>query len=231
MSRKKKDDVKNSQETIQQLANEFYMNRSKDAYQKLYLRVYWGLKSYLSQKFFNNDMETAEDIVSVVMEKVWTKIDMYDPMKANFSTWLYRIAINDALLYLKGRQKLDKKIVDNDISDLYSNTIIEGGDDSFAVQSEIKLDDKKTYGEVIDDMVDISIKCINKLPDNFKLALTKKIINKKTIDEIAYEKQIKKTTLVNWLYQGRMALKEKIKSEYKDAYENWQMGEENYLAL
>lgn len=235
MSRKKEN--KDKVESIQTLANKFYMSRSKEDFQNLYIRLYWGLKTYISNKFLNNNMEDSDDVVASVMEKIWTKIDMYDPVKANFSTWIYKVAMNDSLLYLKNRNKISSRMVDTDVSDLYSSTLISGNADNFIIQEECdyKVNDdvfeKLTYGEIIDNIYDVSISCINKLPDNYKLALQEKLINKKSIEQIAHDNNIKTTTLVNWLYKGRQALKEMIMTEYKDLYDNYNMGEENYLSM
>lgn len=232
MARLLKKETNKSDKTIQELANAFYFTRSVEDYQNLYNRIHWGLRTYVC-KFIKNNIDDCNDVVVDVLEKIWTKIDMYDPLKAKFSTWLYRVARNEALLYLQGRKKRNNKFYDNDISEIYYGTLTSGGCDTFAVYDKhlfaFEDKDKKTYGEVVDEIYDVSVKCINKLPDNFKLALTEKLINKKTIEQIAYDNQIKKTTLVNWLYQGRQALKEIVKEEYKDLYEDYILGEENYV--
>lgn len=212
---------------IQELANKFFMTRSEEDFQNLYNRMYWSLKAYITKNFIKNNYDDCEDVIIGVLEKVWTKIDLYDPIKANFSTWLYKVAMNDSLLFLKGKSRENNKKYDTDISDLYSSLIAKGGADAFIVQEEKECsinDDlglNKTYYEIVDDFYDASIKCINKLPDNFRLALTEKLINKKSIEQIAYDNQIKKTTIVNWLYQGRQELKKIIKKEHKDLYEDW----------
>ena len=210
MGRKKKEENKD----IQILANKFYMTRSEEDYQNLFNRVYWGLLTYISKNFIKGNFEDCKEVLIGVMEKVWTKIDLYDPLKAQFSTWLYKIAMNDSLLFLKNRSYINNKKYDKDINDLYTITLSKGGCDSFIYQESVNytLDDNKikTYEEVVDDMYDVSISCINKLPDNFKLVLTEQLINKKSIEQIAYDNQIKKTTLVNWLYKGKQVLKEII---------------------
>ena len=224
--------TKEKKKSIQELANEFYMTRSVDSYQRLYDRVHWGLRTYIC-KYIKNNIDDCNDVVVNVLEKVWTKIDMYNPTRANFSTWLYRVARNEALLFVQGRNKTNSKIYDNDISDIYTTTLSANGCEAFMVNDTYNIsltgENKKTYGEIIDEMYDVSVTCINKLPDNFRLALTEKLINKKTIEQIAYDNQIKKTTLVNWLYQGKQALKEIVKEEFKDLYEDYTMGEENYI--
>lgn len=224
--------TKEKKKSIQELANEFYMTRSVDSYQRLYDRVHWGLRTYIC-KYIKNNIDDCNDVVVNVLEKVWTKIDMYNPTRANFSTWLYRVARNEALLFVQGRTKTNSKIYDNDISDIYTTTLSANGCEAFMVNDTYNIsltgENKKTYGEIVDEMYDVSVTCINKLPDNFRLALTEKLINKKTIEQIAYDNQIKKTTLVNWLYQGKQALKEIVKEEFKDLYEDYTMGEEKYI--
>ena len=230
--KKENETIKEKKKSIQELANEFYMTRSVDSYQRLYDRVHWGLRTYIC-KYIKNNIDDCNDVVVNVLEKVWTKIDMYNPTRAKFSTWLYRVARNEALLFVQGRNKISSKIYDNDISDIYTTTLSANGCEAFMVNDTYNIslteESKKTYGEVVDEMYDVSVTCINKLPDNFKLALTEKLINKKTIEQIAYDNQIKKTTLVNWLYQGKQALKEIVKEEFKDLYEDYVMGEEKYM--
>lgn len=230
--KKEKEITKEKKKSIQELANEFYWTRSVDSYQKLYDRIHWGIRTYIC-KYIKNNIDDCNDVVVNVLEKVWTKMDMYDPNRAKFSTWLYRIARNEALLFLQGRSKNNSKIYDNDISDIYTTTLTSNGCEAFMVNDSYNIsltnENKKTYGEIIDEMYDVSVTCINKLPDNFKLALTEKLINKKTIEQIAYDNQIKKTTLVNWLYQGKQALKEIVKEEFKELYEDYTLGEEKYI--
>lgn len=56
-------------------------------------------------------------------------------------------------------------------------------------------------------------------------------MNKKSIEQIAYDNNIKKTTVVNWIYQGRQALKNIIKTEFKELYDDYVLGSENYMSM
>ena len=222
---------------IQDIANKFYLTHSIEDFQNLYLRLHWGLRTYLYK--YLNDIDDCNDVVIGVFEKVWSKIDMYNPSKSNFSTWIYRVARNDALLFLKNKQKISNKCLPKDISDIYSSALVDSSDGAgFDIQDELlcenlfdNLFNKKTYGEIIDEMYDVSISSINKLPEHFKLALTEQLINKKSIEQIAIDNNVKKTTIVNWIYQGRQALKEIIKTDHKNLYEEYAMGKENYSII
>jgi RNA polymerase sigma-70 factor, ECF subfamily len=50
-----------------------------------------------------NDVQDAEDITQTVFLKAYEKLDRYDP-EYKFFSWLYRIAVNEALTFLKRRQ-------------------------------------------------------------------------------------------------------------------------------
>ena len=101
MSKEKK------QASIQTIANKFYLTHSIQDFQDLYMRMHWGIRTYLYK--YLNDVDDCNDVTIGVFEKVWTKMDMYEPTKSNFSTWLYRVARNDALLFLKNKQKTSQK--------------------------------------------------------------------------------------------------------------------------
>lgn len=219
--------------SIQTIANKFYLTHSIQDFQDLYMRMHWGIRTYLFK--YLNDVDDCNDVTIGVFEKVWTKMDMYEPTKSNFSTWLYRVARNDALLFLKNKQKTSQKHLPKDISDIYSSALVDSSEGGYSIQDELlcentfdNLFNKKTYGEVIDEMYDVSIQSINKLPEHFRLALTEQLINKKSIEQIAVDNNVKKTTIVNWIYQGRQALKEIIKNDHKHLYEEYALGKENY---
>lgn len=50
------------------------------------------------------DESVAEDLTSVVLEKAWTKRHRYRKDRAAFSTWLFAIAQNEVITYLRKRR-------------------------------------------------------------------------------------------------------------------------------
>ena len=50
------------------------------------------------------DEAVAEDLTSVVLEKAWTKRHRYRKDRAAFSTWLFAIAQNEVITYLRRRR-------------------------------------------------------------------------------------------------------------------------------
>ena len=88
--------------TYRELAENFLKTRSENDYNALYKRVKPGLKSYIYKIVKDNSV--ANDLVSNVLLKLWTKIDQYKP-EWQITTWLYKIAYNESLGYIKERNK------------------------------------------------------------------------------------------------------------------------------
>ena len=51
------------------------------------------------------DESIAEELTSVVLEKAWTKRHRYRKDRAAFSTWLFAIAQNEVIAYLRKQRK------------------------------------------------------------------------------------------------------------------------------
>ncbi len=72
----------------------------QDAFSELYDYFFPRVYSYIFAKVKNND--TADDIISTTFEKVFLHLKDYDSEKGAFSTWIFRIAINETTnLYRK----------------------------------------------------------------------------------------------------------------------------------
>ncbi len=65
----------------------------QDAFGELYDYFFPRVYSYIFGKLKNSDQ--ADDVISVTFEKVFTRLDDYDSARGAFSTWLFRIAINE----------------------------------------------------------------------------------------------------------------------------------------
>lgn len=211
---------------IQKLAINFYKSKNTQDFQLLTARIHYGLRSYLFGILKNN--EWVDDVEVLILEKIWSKIDLYDPDKAKFSTWLYKVAFNEALQYIQVYNKVHKDILPQDISDIYASSLI--GEDSEAFSEQNNIDMKVVNGiqlefmskeDVAKTLVDASIDCINKLPYNYRLILKEKLLNEKTLNEIAYDNNIPITSVKNWLFKGRLALRELIKENYSYLYSQY----------
>jgi RNA polymerase sigma-70 factor (ECF subfamily) len=76
------------------------------SYRHLVERYQTGLIIYCEQLV--HDREEAEDIAQETFIKAYEKLAEFDPEKARFSTWLYRIASNKAIDHLRrSKRKVD----------------------------------------------------------------------------------------------------------------------------
>jgi|LakMenE18May11ns_1017448.scaffolds.fasta_scaffold9959219_8 RNA polymerase sigma factor (sigma-70 family) len=84
-------------ETYRQLAIHFKETKDEKTFNKLYARIKPGLTNYIYN--IVKDREAANDIVSDTLTKLYTLIDTYNP-QYEVTTWLYRIAKNDAIHFI-----------------------------------------------------------------------------------------------------------------------------------
>ncbi len=63
------------------------------------------LKGWLMARGVGNG--TAEDIVQDVMIKVWTRAVLFDPAKASFATWVYRLTRNKWIDHQRKHGRVD----------------------------------------------------------------------------------------------------------------------------
>ena len=159
---------------IQKLAVQFINDPSEKNFGLLCERINWGLRSYIF-KIVNDDEATTE-VITKTFENIYFKKDQFNPKIAQFSTWMYRIARNNALKYVQ-EKKSHASRVGVDFEDLYDSTIAAEADqttdtDSFSVSGDLNMvytgDGFVTYDKekIISDLYDASISCIDYLHVN-----------------------------------------------------------------
>jgi RNA polymerase sigma-70 factor (ECF subfamily) len=74
-------------------------DQDKAAFKSLFDYYAGRLKSFYLQQGLN--AETAEELVQEVFVMIWRKAEQFDPAKANASTWIYTIARNKRIDYLR----------------------------------------------------------------------------------------------------------------------------------
>jgi ADP-glucose pyrophosphorylase len=91
--------TKNPQEkpmSLQEIGMKFYETRAEKEFTAVYHRLKPSISHYLRELVPNQD--DRNEVIATTFSKVWAKIHQYDPYW-NFSTWVYRIARNEALLF------------------------------------------------------------------------------------------------------------------------------------
>ena len=93
-------------------------NQFNDIYSEHYSKVFRLCKGY-----FCGDSVLASDATQEIFIKVWENLNTFRN-QSSISTWIYRIAVNTCLLYLRkssSRKEIRTAILPNVVSETYSN--------------------------------------------------------------------------------------------------------------
>jgi len=91
-------------------------------------------------------VEDAEDITSIVFEKVILNMDAFDESRASFATWIYRIATNSLTDFYRGKGRRMETFLDDGL-----RSGVAAVDDSFE-RAEL-------YRELVGLMKQLPLKC------------------------------------------------------------------------
>jgi len=162
-----------------------------DKYEKLVKRYQEKLYRYLLR--LTNDPDESEDLLQETFVSVYKNIHRFNT-KLKFSSWIYRIAHNKAINYIKKR----------------SRTI---SIDFFNLENFLAKEDKtleKIEKEEIAKMVRV---CLNKLPRKYKAPLVLYYFEDKSYQEISDILRISKSNVGVLINRGKKALKDICKEK------------------
>lgn len=83
--------------------------------------------------------DNADDVLQNTFIKIWTNHDSFEG-KSQLSTWLYRIAINEAIDFLRKEKKIDSVDVDDDngvVNQLLADDYFDGDEAQAQLQQAI----------------------------------------------------------------------------------------------
>jgi RNA polymerase sigma-70 factor (ECF subfamily) len=157
---------------------------SEDEYEKFY-NLYINRIYTIIYRVVGNAAD-AEDIAMDVMMKVYDKIDTFRG-DAKLSSWVYRIAYNQAISFLRRQKKtIELESRDHPYEDRH-----------------IEYLEKKEVAEFVRSKM-------MELPENYRMALTLYHFKELTYEEIAYTMGIKMGTVKTYIHRGREELKSLI---------------------
>lgn len=155
--------------------------------------IYPKLRFYI-YKFFNNNDHTDEALHNTI-EKIFKGMHLYNN-KWKFTTWIYNIAKNEALLY---RHKLKES----------QTTEIETV--SFLLNSVDTSDQVSIKENALSDLYQITVTAIMSMPDSIeKQILIDKEINLLKGAEISEKHQMNLNTVKTKLRKARKQIKDQI---------------------
>lgn len=219
-----------------ELVRIFLANPTHENFNHVFERFYYGLKRYAYN--IVNDWDTAADMAITTFEIAWDKLSTYEPERAEFSTWLYRICRNSCIAFIKDKRR--KNIIDKDINDcfdaVFSNDVSINGSsqvsinesNSFNPAYDRNIDEDDVFAEstkedIIQKICDASIFEIEQMADKKTADILKeKLFNNKKIKTIAQDMHENESNVKNKLYAGKRMLCSILKSKYKELFEMYQ---------
>jgi len=125
------------------------------------------LKGWLMARGVGNG--TAEDIVQDVMIKVWTRAELFDPAKASFATWVYRLTRNKWIDHKRKHGRMDVR--DPELMKVIADDEVPSAEQEFMTQQS----------------TDVLREHISRLTDAQQMAIRMAFIEFKTHKEISAE--------------------------------------------
>ena len=171
------------------------------AYSELTQKYQKPLYFHVRKMIRNPDF--AEDLVQDIFLKAFKSLKNYKNDYA-LSTWLYRIATNHTIDYLR-KIKLETLSIHADDSDDTHATIQLADEDSFTDEPMIRLERKNKVHEAIDQ-----------LPEKYREVILKRHIEEKSYQEIAEEMDIPLGTVKAHIFRARELLYKYMKDTIQD---------------
>jgi RNA polymerase sigma-70 factor (ECF subfamily) len=161
------------------------INNGIDRYVELVERYHVGLIIHCEQLV--GDRDEAEDIAQEAFVRAYVRLKEFDPRRARFSTWLYRIATNLAVDYLRQRRC---RVVVEDIE-----TVAEVSMPAYMEQEERHA-------------VRAAVRSL--APPKYRRAIEAYYWEGKSYQQIADELNAPLNTLRTWMRRAKLQLKEKL---------------------
>ena len=197
--------------THRELTENYIATKSHADYTALYNRVKPGLTKYVANIIKDSDI--AEDIAVNTLIKMWTKIDQYDP-QYQITTWLYRIAMNESLGYIRQRNKSTS--MDRLRDDFGVEVNASGALESTSIQDLMEESEMKTEMDFYSEEEDLmnryeeALQAIRDLKPLYRDILVDRLINNMKYKDIAVKHNINLQTVKNRIRRGRTLITEAV---------------------
>jgi RNA polymerase sigma-70 factor, ECF subfamily len=198
-----------SKTSYRELSENFFTSRTEKDYIALHNKVKPGLRSYIFNVVKDND--AADDILVNTLTKLWTKIDQYDP-QYQITTWLYRIAFNECLGWIRKRNRTYSIEGMRD----FGVEITETNKISYSAQDLLIEYEMKSEQDFMDDESDLmeqyatALDAIKSLQPLYREILEDRLLNEMKYEDIADKYDITLQTVKNRIRRGKTLIAEKM---------------------
>ena len=146
---------------------------------------------------FCGQTSDSEDIAQNVFIKIFKALPKFK-FESEFSTWMYRIVINEAITISKKKKHNVVPLDINNVDDEEQSSLIDF----------LKSDDNTEEQLVKHELQTTVQKAMNSLKDNYKTVLTLRDIEDYSYEEIAEILNVSTEVVKVWIFRARTRLKE-----------------------
>ncbi len=172
------------------------------AFEKLMNKYYQHIYNLIYKMIFKK--EDVEDLTQEAFIKAFNSLQNFDRQFA-FSTWLYKIATNNSIDYLR-KKKLSTFSIDKEIASEDSDFKFEIPDTEYVPDNKIIEEERK---KIIDE-------AIESLPDKYKKVIVLRHKNEMEYEEIAEKLELPLGTVKAHIFRGRELLNKYLKHRIKN---------------
>lgn len=188
-----------------QLVNKFKSRRAgaKEAFAELISRH--ENKVYALALRYTKSEEDAEEVVQDVFVTLFKKAKSFEG-KSAFTSWLYRITVNAALMKLRKR-KQEKAILTEDLS-LHAKT-----DYELKCSEDMQQSDSRSIQHETRAALEMAV---NRLPDEYKAVFIMRDVDGLSNQEVSEILDISVAAVKSRLHRARLMLQKKLQRYYDD---------------
>ena len=196
-----------SNKSYRELSENFFTSRSERDYVQLYNKVKPGLRSYIYNVVKDNN--AADDILVNTLTKLWTKIDQYDP-QYQITTWLYRIAFNECLGYIRKRNR--SYSIDGmrefGVEITESNKLSYSAQDLLIEYHQMSEQDFIEEDAHLQNQYESALESIKNLQPLYQTILEDRLLNNMKYEDIATKHNLPLQTVKNRIRRGKTLIAE-----------------------
>lgn len=172
------------------------------AFEKLMNKYYQHIYNLIYKMIFRK--EDVEDLTQEAFIKAFNSLENFDRQFA-FSTWLYKIATNNCIDYLR-KKKLSTFSIDKEIQSEDSDFKFEIPDTEYVPDNKIIEEQRK---KIIDE-------AIESLPEKYKRVIVLRHKKEMEYEEIAEKLELPLGTVKAHIFRGRELLNKYLKNKIKN---------------
>lgn len=172
------------------------------AFEKLMNKYYQHIYNLIFKMIFRK--EDVEDLTQEAFIKAFNSLENFDRQFA-FSTWLYKIATNNCIDYLR-KKKLSTFSIDKEIQS-------EDSDFKFEIPDTEYIPDNKIIEEQRKKIID---EAIESLPEKYKRVIVLRHKKEMEYEEIAEKLELPLGTVKAHIFRGRELLNKYLKNKIKN---------------